>query len=184
LQLIDPIDRCQRCFCPKLSHHRCHSGPLKAIATCFEDAPVVRALFSLPEDTLSSFVLLQFLALRWPMPDLIIPTPGDWFSERSDHASLRKAVARHCSKILARPYLAPLRLRRSFLPTWYMSLEEQPHRVPIKAICVHHREAIVNKRILLIHDTMTTGTALRRSATALLHCGAIEIWGMSIVSSS
>ena len=183
LQLLDPSSRCHQCFLPiDEGYHRCLPSPLNGIAACFDDSLSVRALLTTSGSTLSAFMLLQWEALQWPLPDLVIPTPGDWFSHGNDRWNVRKETAKSFAALINRPYIPHLGLNRHLLPTPYLPLEEHPNNALHQSVFVRQKEAIVRTKILLIHDSYSTGNALKASAQALRQCGAQSIWGMSIVN--
>lgn len=182
LQLLSTFNRCRRCFHPlDEDGHRCHRSSLHSHAFCFEASPLLQALLSLPGTAIAPFIVLQWIALCWPMPDLIIPTPGDWFSHESDRWNTRRELAFAVGTLLDRPVLCCLGLHRHLLPIPYLSLEEQPSEAVSSGVKVHPASAPVNMNVLLIHDTCTTGKALRCSAAALVNHGACSVRGISLV---
>ncbi len=183
LQLLSTFHRCRRCF-HHLDEggHRCQRSTLKSQAACFDDAPTPRALLSSSPSAIAPFIVMQWGELQWPAPDLIIPTPGDWFSRGNDRWLTRKEIAHSVAHLFSRPCLSCLRLHRHLLPLPYLSLEEQPPHVGTETVNINKPEAIINMNILMIHDVLTTGTALRTAAAALIHNGAADVWGISVIS--
>lgn len=181
LRLTDPSTLCPRCGSSLDGEtHRCHNSSLEAVCVCFDDGPAVRTLLNGSAGAISPFIVLRWNTLGWSLPDFVMPTPGDWFSRGSDRWRLRQEVAAQVATILGRQASSALRLERHQLPTPYLSLEEQGREVGDSAVHLRHPDKFVNKTILLIHDTLTTGRALRTSASALCQNGARAIFGISI----
>jgi len=170
LKPIDSTNRCYRCF-QEISNkkHRCpkHLSSLTATSCCIEENPILHAVHSI--QTMAALMIYQWYHLRWPMPDLIIPTPSDWFDRGNHTKNLAKAFASHASL----PFSAALSISRGRTQIPYLSLDQQPNTTK----CVHIRKPndIVNKRILLIHDHLQTGFAIGLSARALREGGALTI---------
>ena len=183
LRLVDPTNRCLRCGASLEESHRCHSTSLEGVGVCFDDGPVSRSLLNASADYIAPFVVLQWDALKWPLPDLVIPTPGDWFSRGCDRWNIRQEIAAVVASTLGRKSLA-LTIERYRLPTPYLSLEEQGREIGNSVLRLNHQKLLVNASVLLIHDTMTTGQAIRASASALCYGGARAVWAMSVVDTS
>jgi predicted amidophosphoribosyltransferase len=181
LRLVDPSKRCDRCGLSKEGEvHRCQDTALEGACVCFDDGPVVRSLLN-SADLLSPFVIVQWQRLGWPMPDYVLPTPGDWFSRGGDRWKPRQEIAANVAALFGRKASSALRLERYRLPIPYLSLEEQAKEVDWTALRLHRPERFVNKTILLIHDSLSTGRALRASATALCQNGAFAVFGISVM---
>jgi predicted amidophosphoribosyltransferase len=173
LRLVDPTNHCPKCgFSLEGEVHRCHGSSLEAVGICFDDGPVIRSLLNGSADLISPFVVLQWHTLQWPLPDFVIPTPGDWFSRGSDRWRLRQEIAVQVATILGRQATSVLALERHRLPTPYLSLEEQGREVEDSAVRLRHPDTFVNKTV--------PGGALRTPALALCHYGARAVWGISI----
>ncbi len=183
LQLLSPAHRCRRCFHPLDDNgHRCVHSSLTSHAICFEEAPACQALLS-SATAIAPFLIMQWAAVRWPIPDLVIPTPGDWFSHGIDRWAMRKELARTVGALLNRPSLPCLRIRRHLLPVPHLPLERQPSQPCHETVKINLPKAIVNMDILLIHDQTFTGHALHAAADALVRHGAAHVRGMSFIGS-
>lgn len=189
LALVEEEGRCARCFCVKEKHEACLSckalpRSLRQQAFCFASSPVSNQLLSLLRNGIAfqaaaSYMALQLTTLRWPMPDLIVPTPSDWF-DAENGGRVRKCLAKEVAGILHRPYTNCIQLQRHLLPIRHESLELQPTFT--EALLSFFEPT--NKVVLLIHDTFTTGRALTLSAKALVNVGAHSVYGLSLVSDS
>jgi len=185
LFLLEPNNRCPSCFQQlENSSHRCYRrySCIKGVAFCFEDSLALRSLFNSAQKPhpLSSFFLLQWQQLRWPMPDYILATPGDWFSGKKWKS--RQSLAHSFAHLLQQPYL-PLYIDRFHLPKPLLSLEKQPKRPLSEAIYLKDPSKIVNKRVLIIDSITESGQALSLAAKALLNYGALEVRALGGVCS-
>ena len=82
-------------------------------------------------------------------------------------------IARPLAQGLALP-LMPQYLRRTLLTRPQTRLRRQERRADLSASFAADA-AVKGKRILLLDDTMTTGTSLRYSARCLLRAGAAAV---------
>jgi predicted amidophosphoribosyltransferase len=183
LKLLSPANRCRLCFHPlDEKGHRCHRSSLQGQAVCFDDSNTCRALLFSSASALAPFILMQWHQLHWPVPDIVIPTPGDWFSHGDDRWLIRKELARSVAELFGKPFTTSLRLHRHLLPKHYLSLEQQPLPADPRSVKLSNLSSIVNMNILLIHDVDVTGQAQRLSAEALISNGALKVWGISVIS--
>jgi predicted amidophosphoribosyltransferase len=155
---------------------------MKSLAACFEESPSSQALLALPGKAIAPFIVLQLETLRWPIPDYVIPSPGDWFSQGSDRWAIRKEIAEAVAHLFNTTYSPCLTLNRYLLPIVYRSLESQKTASSREVVSLHSPSLIINARILLIHDTFISGNALSTAAKALMHHGALGVWGISLIS--
>lgn len=177
LQLLDLKERCPRCLRPLFTHTRCF-GPsvssLKAIGACFEESCVLKAVLSSQRapELLAPFLILQYEKLAWPLPDIVLPAPGDRFCRGH---TFRVALAHEVATLMHRPCKPILGLHRLALPFPFLSLDEQPQNLTPQAISIGHPQAIVNAHVLLIHDRLTTNLSGRLAAHTLLEHGALSV---------
>jgi predicted amidophosphoribosyltransferase len=182
LRLIDPTTRCRRCgFSLDAEVHRCHTTSLEDVNVCFDDGPVIRTLLNRSAEQIAPFVIVQWHALKWPLPDFVMPTPGDWFSRGTDRWRQRQEIAAQVATILGKPISRALTMRRHRLPTPYLSLEGQGKEMDDSLFSIRRPHRFVNKTVLLIHDTLISGRALRASASALSQHGARAVFGISVM---
>jgi predicted amidophosphoribosyltransferase len=126
-------------------------------------------------------MMLQLDALKWPLPDIIIPTPGDWF-DSNEGWKTRKIMAKELAIILQVPYSSCIKLKRHLCSVPYASLESQPFFA--EDSCLLCSEEVVNKKVLLIHDEYKTGVATFLSAKKAFSCGALSIYSLSFTAHS
>lgn len=185
LTLLEKEGRCPRCFCPKEDHDSCvfcRELPkgLRQQAACFEESFVSNELFSLLKrgiaaPAVAGYMVLQTERLHWPLPDLVIPTPGDWM-DTNERWEVRKLLAKEIAEILQRPYACCTRLNRHLLPLRHACLEDQPSGTSSKALC--SSSEATNKTVLLVHDTYKTGRAVALTTTSLEEAGARAIYAL------
>jgi len=161
-------------------------------AACLRDAPPWEAFrfYGIYEDLLRRLILrtkflpdvtiaraLGELALpvcrELPACDALVPMP-------QHPVKLRKRGCNQCQEIarpLARGLDLPLRpqyLRRTALTRPQIQLRRQERRADLSASFAAD-PAVRGKRILLLDDTMTTGTSLRYGTRCLLQAGAAAV---------
>ena len=123
-------------------------------------------------------LLGRFLALSCkdlPKPDAIVPVPLHSTRLRERGFNQCQELARPLSDALGVPLMPDLLLRRH--PTRHqVGLSEAERAANLKGAFLSLPE-VRGKRILLVDDTYTTGTTLRRAALALLdpHAGAAAV---------
>ena len=123
-------------------------------------------------------LLGRFLALSCkdlPKPDAIVPVPLHSTRLRERGFNQCQELARPLSDALGVPLVPDLLLRQH--PTRHqVGLSEAERVANLKSAFLSLPE-VRGKRILLVDDTYTTGTTLRRAALALLdpHAGAAAV---------
>jgi len=180
---IDPSSRCPRCFHPYCSNHRCpkHLTVLSKNAICFEDSPALQTLRNAPNqiDALAGLLFFYWHSLSWPTPEVIVPTPGDWFSKKS--WEMRKKISKTFSLFLHLPAPVLPSLQRDKLPIPHLEIEQQENA---DLSCMTFQPSVINKSVLIIHDELSTGISLSLTAQALLQYGASRVYGLSLYETS
>jgi predicted amidophosphoribosyltransferase len=190
LKLLSPDARCPQCFQP-LFDEKCswclkEPYPLQAMGVCFEENRPLQALTSFLTEqkdvsSLSSFCIIKLEELAFPSFDMIIPTPGDWFSYGEDRYKTRKLLAKEIAHLLQCEY-KELFLDRAFMKNPYGSLEEDESvETPV---FIKDPESFKNQRILLVHDTWKTGRAFCHTQKAFSSYGIDRVYGLSLMTSS
>jgi len=171
LSLLDTKNRCPSCFTHlEKGSHRCQHNNIKTLAFCFEDSPLCSSLFHVTErpHPLASFFIFQLEKLNWPMPDCILPTPGDWFLGRKWRSV--QALASSVATFLQRPYL-PLYLDRLHLREPLLSVKTRT----TQAFYLKNAQKIVNRKVLIVGNGRDSKEELSLSAKALRNYGALEV---------
>ncbi|MEG2004910.1 MAG: ComF family protein, partial [Bilophila sp.] len=117
-------------------------------------------------------LLGHFLALACadlPVPDAIVPVPLHVSRLRERGFNQSQELARPLAERLGIP-LMPHLLRRQIATRHQVGLSRDERRANLTSAFAASQEAR-GKRILLIDDTFTTGTTLRKAAQALLAVG-------------
>lgn len=164
ITLIDPKERCPICFARIHVHNkRCHSCPsqvLKYAAACENQGPIASLLNQLKYHKrfaiaggLAPWLTMQWAALKWPLPDLIIPMP-----QTLSH-----------------------RLQRGYSSAELLAQEVSKHlQVPKQSFHFKNKRFLVDKTILLLADEMVTGASLRSAAERLKECAPRQIYGLAL----
>lgn len=194
LELIDPKERCPRCFSPdffpeKLLCSECiRSKPIcDAIAAAFDyvgpAATLIQKLKYGDQSYLAKgcggYLAAQFLRLGWPIPDVIVPVPislAHWM-ERGFNQSL--LLAQTLSGILNVPVQEALKRKSGDYSQAGLSRSQ---RVKLDGATVHLKKAqqLQDKCVLLIDDVMTTGSTMRKCAEAMLEECPAHIYGLAV----
>lgn len=191
LALIDPSDRCLFCFkeneMAKLSaclECRRHPPVLHRLAAACDELGPARTLLthlrsgnrpSLAKGA-GALMAAQFLQLKWPFPDLIVPVPLDWVHrwERGYNQSL--LLAEEVGAILQRP-VVPLLKRR--LGGYSQTLLSYAERASLQnPFYLKSGSSIQGKTVLLIDDTLSTGATLSCCAEILLDEAPQAVYGL------
>lgn len=183
LVLFDNTDRCPTCFRERtgLCRH-CHKEPmpfdcLAAALPLTPTAPLLSALrrrqihLARP---LASFLVAQLIELDWPIPDVIIPVPRR-LPYGLHHTHL---LAKETALLLNRPLTTPLRRRIGDYPQSALTPKERRalsrDRFRLRPHSLH------DKTILLIDDTMSTRTTMRRCGEHLRDAFPKRLYGMCV----
>lgn len=191
--MIDPKERCRYCFGYEeriQASHICENcqrqGPLlDCVGAAFDyqgpAATLIRQMKYADQPHLAkgaaAYMTAQFVALKWPFPDLIVPVPMAWSRHLERGFNQSELIAIELAAILGCP-LEPLLQRKSGEYSQAGLTKRQRTAFEGSLItCKPHREAR-NKTLLLIDDVLTTGTTLRRCAEALLALQPKKIYGL------
>ncbi len=182
MELIAPEERCPRCFSDGATSLKtvcrgcAQRAPVwKQAAAAFDYQGPAKTLVSRMKygnepylaKGLAAFMASQFIALKWPFPDVIVPVPMTTirFLQRGYNQSA--LLANELGKILGAPVSDALKRRAGDFSQARLTSEER-RALGRDAFYLAKDAAIEDKVILLIDDVKTTGTTLNRSAEALL----------------
>lgn len=104
-----------------------------------------------------------------PIPDAVVPVPLHASRLRERGFNQSQELARPLAEALGVP-LMPHLLRRQIATRHQVGLNREERRANLTSAFAASQEA-QGKRILLIDDTFTTGTTLRKATQALLDVG-------------
>lgn len=193
LEHINPVERCPYCFhadyvigkpacgsCRKRDPilYRCaaafdYQGPAASLIRQFKygDQPYLAK-------SLAAMMTQQFIALDWPMPDLIVPIPisrSRWFTRGYNQSLL---LAQHLSEFLSRPVADILKRRSGDYSQAGLSRAARL-RLKDEGFSVKNSNLIADRTILLIDDVMTTGSTLRCCGSLLQTYGPTKIYALT-----
>lgn len=195
LELIDPTERCPFCFtadfqqapffCPECSKR----DPIfDRLAAAFDywgpAATLVRRMKYCNQPYLSNgcgaYLAAQWVQLKWPKPDFIIPTPLSFmhFINRGYNQSLLLCQA--LSEILQTPTANILKRKSGDYSQaaldWHQRIQSEKWQITIKK----NKPNLTNKTLLLIDDVMTTGTTLRKCGEILLEEAPAQLYALTL----
>lgn len=198
LELIDVKNRCRSCFgeLPQTSVQLCKlcaakDQPFHHVAAAFNyegpAATLIKKMKHGSQPHLSkgagAFLAAQWVQLKWPMPEVIIPVPqklSHWLQRGYNQSCL---LANAMGSLLSCPVEPILRSTQEGFSQTGMT-REQRMQLPLNRVRVKkkHRD-LSDKVILLIDDVMTTGTTLRTCAQALLEECPSSIYALALCRS-
>ena len=178
MSLLEIEGRCPRCFNEKESGActRCRqkSSPFRRMIAAFEYAGPAASLVQqlkfggrqeLAKD-LAAWMVIQFLKLEVPLPDLIVPVPQPLARTFTRGYSQSLLLAKEIGLLLDRPVGDLLKKKSGDFPQTGL-LREQRENLAAGAISWKSHCSISDKVVLLVDDVMTTGSTLRHSARTL-----------------
>lgn len=181
LQVIDPKERCPYCFsgefdrrqpCCAACYQRTHKRQRMAAAFDYEGpaATLVKRMKygGMPylAKGAAAFLVVQFVALGWPLPDCVVPVPMDALKRLDRGYNQSALLAAHVADLLHCPMKEVLKRSRGSFSQAGLSHQQ---RLELEAHVFEAAPAadLRDKCILLIDDVMTTGSTLGCCAEAL-----------------
>lgn len=182
LDLIFPESRCPNCFEPLNEKEeticddcRMNPSPFFRIAAAFDyEGPAATLVKNLKFGNqpqlakgMAGYLVAQFLALQWPLPDAIVPVPLSFFHKLERGYNQSELMANEVGKILNRPVWNLLKRKSGDFSQSALSLEM---RASLKGSCFrkkHTRYELQGKILLIIDDVMTSGMTLQRTGEIL-----------------
>ena len=124
---------------------------------------------------MSAYLYTQWEALKWPLPDVLVPVPSPWlrrFSRGYNHSFL---LAEGLSRLLQVPVVEALSRKSGDFPQAGLD-QEQRQQLHRSSFQLRKRSAVTDKSVLLIDDVCTTGSTLRACADVLLEGYPSELY--------
>jgi predicted amidophosphoribosyltransferase len=187
LELLSPIEpdgRCPICFAEETLCARCIKRPIvikRSAAACSPLGPARTLAAYLDKGNTryaaaaAGLMALQFAALNWPLPDLIVPFPSSLWTRCKKGSAISVVLAKEMARLLDRPYataLSALGDRRAFLETAQLRMcAYLPER---------KKKMLTDKRILLIALELND-SSLRQAAEALFEGFASESYALAFI---
>jgi len=193
LEIIDPLERCERCFKEKessailvCSECRPKFHELSKVASACEylgpAATMVRLMKygNRPElaSIAAAYMAVQWAALEWPKPDYIVPVPCSWLKRFDRGYNQAEWIAKELGKLLDVPVAKDLRRRVGDLSQAGLNREQRLAQ-KLSSFFVKNEAKFEDKTILLVDDVMTTGRTLTVCAEALQMTFPKEIYGFT-----
>lgn len=179
LEFIDPEGRCARCFNVRgsLAHgcRPCRSFPslfLRQASVFDYQGPASSLIKQFKYGNkpylakgLAAYLCVQFDALKWPMPDGLIPVPLS-FSHRMQRGYNQSALlAEELGRLLGVPVWHALKRRSNDFSQAALSLDQR--KALGNVFKLKKKWAIQDKKVMLIDDVRTSGATLNKCAAAL-----------------
>ncbi|MCH9625526.1 MAG: hypothetical protein S4CHLAM123_07020 [Chlamydiales bacterium] len=192
-QLLHVQNRCPYCFSEQQSASPCsecieHKKWQVRMGSALEYTGAVKTLVKqlkkgdMPylAKTGAAFLLLQLTALKWPLPDVIVPVPARGLFQQRNHASL---LASHLAKAL-QVESQPLVKRRAGDLSQAKLSKVQREQLLAQNFYLKKNTVLDHQTVLLVDDVFTTGTTLRHSASALWTAFPKKIYALSLACAS
>ena len=191
LERILPSERCPFCFLPKSSATlcpRCRVFPLffHGVASVFDyQGPAAMLIKKLKYGNLpllasgmASFLVLQWLELNWPTPDIVVPVPQFFLRTLQRGYNQSELLAQEFSKQLQIPTRNVL--KRNFGGFRQANLNlEQRQKLHTDSFSMRRGMDISNKTILMIDDVLTSGATLKQCGVVLKKGGATQLYALT-----
>ena len=192
LELIDPLERCSYCFSPSgqsTSCRHCEQNPpaLYRIAAAFDYMGPAATLIkemkyfnqSYLSEGLAAYMVLQFLTLKWPKPDVIVPVPisfSHWIQRGYNQSFL---LAKEVGRLLECPVKEVLGRYSGDYSQAGLN-HEQRKSLEGNSLFLRNKQVLHDQNVLLIDDVLTTGTTFRKCAEALEQGCPSKVYGLTV----
>lgn len=159
----------------------CKNRPLtveKARSVCTHEGEAARLVvrFKRGKRYLSRTIAQLMLPLleEFPNTELLIPVPMTETSEKKRGYNQSRLLGQELSRLSGIPYLEPVQKTRETASQKFLTRQEREENL-LGCYRVRERKAVRDKNILIIDDTMTTGTTASEIARVLKNAGADEV---------
>jgi len=191
LRVLDPKLKCQYCFqdspqniCPSCRKKRIS---LKACAAVWDYLGPASTLIQKLKNgaqpklakLLAAYLVSQWHALGWPLPDAIIPVPQSPFSQFLKGYNPSALIAEEFSKMMGKTCLQILRRKGGDFSQSKLPLEIRAS-LTNENFWMKHPEKIFDKTVLLIDDYFQTGATLKCCAETLSEAFPKSIYALTV----
>jgi ComF family protein len=192
LELIDLKGRCPKCFNfrDSLVHscRTCRSSPplfLRQAAAFDYQGPASSLIKQFKYGNkpylakgLGAYLCLQLDALKWPMPDGLVPVPLS-FSHRLQRGYIQSALlADELGKLLGIPVWGALKRTSNDFSQAALSLDQRKGLGNVFKL--KKKFPIQDKKIMLIDDVRTSGATLNKCAAALCEGHPASLYALTV----
>lgn len=192
LEMIDAITRCPFCFSQDYEPEgrvcrecRRHPPLLDRVGAVFDyTGPAAELVCQMKyggqrhlAEGAGAWMAVQYLDLKWPKPDLIVPVPiefSHWLERGYNQSQLLGSALENFIHV---PQKALLGRRMGSFSQAGLT-KQQRLKLDDKTIYLKHQGFVRDKNVLLVDDVMTTGSTLRRCAEALMTESPKSIYGL------
>jgi ComF family protein len=129
---------------------------------------------------LAAYMAIQYAQSELPLPDLITAVPSSWWRKWQVGGDCAACLAKELAKLLERPFLPLLQRRRQLLRQDFLTREERAC-LSSEEFQWRIKKNLSEKTILLVDDTVTTGTTLACCAERLWEASPAQIIKMACV---
>lgn len=186
-ELINYKLRCSKCFLDLGCGCKKRDNPFDAVAAALEyNMQTQRFIYKLKyakafylSKSAASFMLIQFLALKWPMPDLVtsIPMTFSRFIQRGFNQSA--LIAASFAKMINRPYKNLLK-KQGYTPQ-QASLNLEGRRLSNQRFLLKDKFLdLTNQKVLIIDDVITTGNTINRAGLVLKNTNSQSLYALAL----
>lgn len=123
---------------------------------------------------LAAYMALQYAQATFPLPDLITAVPTSRFRKWQIGEDVPGKLAEELGKLLGKPFIPLLQRKRQLLRQDLLPKEERV-LLSLEDFVWKTVYPLQGKTILLIDDTITTGTTLKRCAERLWEASPAKI---------
>jgi len=127
---------------------------------------------------LAAYMAFHYARSSFSLPDLITAVPSTRFRKWQTSGGTAELLAEELGKILQRPAIRCLKRVRQLLRQDTLEREERL-KLSSDDFALRHKVNIRGKHILLIDDTITTGSTLQATAEHLWQASALQVTKMA-----
>ena len=190
LELISIGERCRYCFSPlPCSACRFSERPFVGLAAALAYMGPAQSMIRLLKyggqsclsRAMAPYLALQFLRLRWPIPDAVIPMPVSFMHRLERGYNQSALLAEELALLLDVPCVYPLKRKSGDYSQTGLAYRERI-RLSRSSFSVRRKELVFGKSLLLVDDVMTTSTTMRCAAESLSEELPRALYGITFAS--
>jgi len=192
LELLDPKERCPRCFgwglegevCPSCTDHPPLFYRLGAAFSYEGSAAGLVRQFKYGNrpylaKSLAAYLAVQMVRMGWEPPDLLVPVPMSWVRKLLRGYNQSALLAQELEQYGMGKAVPCLKRREGGAPQASLS-SWQRRQLDTEIFSCTDPQKVAGKRVCLIDDVYTTGSTLSACAEVLLASGADEVSALTL----